>query len=81
MKNINGVDYNQLCVMEGTLMPEDGAEGLVKFFKDEMKVDVESAIARDKLKSCNMHVTCSAFADNDDTNVTYRSHIRGFSVA
>ena len=40
MKNINGVDYNQLCVMEGTLMPEGGAEELVKFFKDEMGVDV-----------------------------------------
>ena len=40
MKNINGVDYNQLCVMEGTLMPEGGAKELVKFFKDEMKVDV-----------------------------------------
>ena len=40
MKNINGVDYNQLCVMEGTLMPEGGAEELVKFFKDEMGVNV-----------------------------------------
>ena len=29
MKNINGVDYNQLCVMEGTLMPEGGAKELV----------------------------------------------------
>ena len=29
MKNINGVDYNQLCVMEGTLMPEGGVEELV----------------------------------------------------
>ena len=29
MKNINGVDYNQLCVMEGTLMTEGGAEELV----------------------------------------------------
>ena len=32
--------FNQLCVMEGTLMPEGGAEELVKFFKDEMGVDV-----------------------------------------
>ena len=32
--------FNQLCVMEGTLMPEGGAEELVKFFKEEMKVDV-----------------------------------------
>ena len=32
--------FNQLCVMEGTLMPEGGAKELVKFFKDEMGVDV-----------------------------------------
>ena len=32
--------FNQLCVMEGTLMPEGGAKELVKFFKEEMKVDV-----------------------------------------
>ena len=40
MKNINGVDYNQLCVMEGTLMPEGGAKELVEFFKNEMGVNV-----------------------------------------
>ena len=40
MKNINGVDYNQLCVMEGTLMPEGGAKELVEFFKDKMGVNV-----------------------------------------
>ena len=40
MKNINGVDYNQLCVMEGTLMPKHGARELEQFFEDEMGVDV-----------------------------------------
>ena len=40
MKNINGVDYNQLCVMEGTLMPEGGAKELVEFFKNEMGVNI-----------------------------------------
>ena len=40
MKNINGVDYNQLCVMEGTLMPEGGAKELIEFFKDKFGVNV-----------------------------------------
>ena len=40
MKNINGVDYNQLCVMQGTLMPEGGAKELESFFKDKMGVNV-----------------------------------------
>ena len=41
MKNINGVDFNQLCVMEGTLMPEGGAKELVEFFKDNFGVEVQ----------------------------------------
>ena len=32
--------FNQLCVLEGTLMPEGGAKELEAFFKDEMKVEV-----------------------------------------
>ena len=32
--------FNQLCVMEGTLMPEGGAKELVEFFKDKMGVNV-----------------------------------------
>ena len=32
--------FNQLCVMEGTLMPEGGAKELESFFKDEMGVEV-----------------------------------------
>ena len=40
MKNINGIEFNQLCVMQGTLMPEGGAKELVYFFKDEMGVTV-----------------------------------------
>ena len=32
--------FNQLCVMEGTLMPEGGARELEQFFEDEMGVDV-----------------------------------------
>ena len=32
--------FNQLCVMEGTLMPKGGAKELVEFFKNEMGVDV-----------------------------------------
>ena len=39
-KNINGIEFNQLCVMEGTLMPEGGAKELESFFKDEMGVTV-----------------------------------------
>jgi hypothetical protein len=30
--------FNQLCVMEGTLMPEGGAKELESFFKDKMGV-------------------------------------------
>ena len=33
--------FNQLCVMEGTLMPEGGAKELESFFKDEMGVTVK----------------------------------------
>ena len=36
MKN----QFNQLCVMEGTLMPEGGAKELEPFFKNEMGVTV-----------------------------------------
>ena len=32
--------FNQLCVMEGTLMPEGGAKELETFFKNEMVVTV-----------------------------------------
>ena len=32
--------FNQLCVMEGTLMPEGGAKELIEFFKDKMGVNV-----------------------------------------
>ena len=32
--------FNQLCVMEGTLMPKGGARELEQFFEDEMGVDV-----------------------------------------
>ena len=32
--------FNQLCVMEGTLMPEGGAKELESFFKDKMGVNV-----------------------------------------
>ena len=32
--------FNQLCVMQGTLMPEGGSKELEAFFKDEMKVEV-----------------------------------------
>ena len=34
-------NFNQLCVLEGTLMPDGGAEELVKFFKDNMGVTVK----------------------------------------
>ena len=40
MKNINGIEFNQLCVMQGTLMPEGGAKELVEFFKNEMGVNI-----------------------------------------
>ena len=33
--------FNQLCVLEGTTMPEGGAKELEKFFKDEMGVTVK----------------------------------------
>ena len=32
--------FNQLCVMEGTLMPKGGARELEQFFEDEMGIDV-----------------------------------------
>ena len=33
--------YNQLCVLEGTIMPEGGAKELETFFKNEMGVTVK----------------------------------------
>ena len=33
--------FNQLCVLQGCLMPEGGAKELEKFFKDEMGVRVK----------------------------------------
>ena len=33
--------YNQLCVLQGCLMPEGGAKELESFFKDEMGVTVK----------------------------------------
>ena len=33
--------FNQLCVLEGTLMPEGGAKELVEFFKDKFGVEVQ----------------------------------------
>ena len=33
--------YNQLCVLEGTIMPEGGAKELETFFKDEFGVKVK----------------------------------------
>ena len=33
--------FNQLCVLQGTIMPEGGAKELEAFFKDEMGVTVK----------------------------------------
>ena len=33
--------YNQLCVLQGTIMPDGGAKELETFFKDEMGVKVK----------------------------------------
>tara|TARA_S200002703_G_scaffold117328_1_gene102941 strand:- start:4099 stop:4461 length:363 start_codon:yes stop_codon:yes gene_type:complete len=33
--------FNQLCVLQGTIMPDGGAEELEKFFKEEMGVTVK----------------------------------------
>ena len=33
--------FNQLCVMEGTLMPKGGAKELESFFKDEFGVTIQ----------------------------------------
>ena len=33
--------FNQLCVLQGCLMPEGGAKELESFFKDEMGVTVK----------------------------------------
>ena len=33
--------FNQLCVLEGCLMPEGGAKELETFFKDELNVTVK----------------------------------------
>ena len=40
MKNINGIEFNQLCVLEGTLMPEGGSKELESWFKNEMGVNI-----------------------------------------
>ena len=34
-------EFNQLCVLRGTIMPEGGAEELEKFFKEQMGVTVK----------------------------------------
>tara|TARA_R110002153_G_scaffold213907_1_gene366485 strand:+ start:512 stop:835 length:324 start_codon:yes stop_codon:yes gene_type:complete len=34
-------EFNQLCVLQGTIMPDGGAEELEKFFKEEMGVTVK----------------------------------------
>ena len=34
-------EFNQLCVLQGCLMPEGGAKELESFFKDEMGVTVK----------------------------------------
>ena len=33
--------FNQLCVLQGCLMPKGGAKQLESFFKDEMDVTVK----------------------------------------
>jgi len=33
--------FNQLCIMEGTLMPKGGSKELVEFFKDKFGVEVQ----------------------------------------
>ena len=38
--NVQSKGFNQLCVLEGTLMPKHGARELEQFFEDEMGVDV-----------------------------------------
>ena len=34
-------EFNQLCVLQGTIMPDGGAKELEKFFKEEMDVTVK----------------------------------------
>ena len=78
MKNINGVDYNQLCVMEGTLMPEGGAEELVKFFKDEMGVNVhfETQVKTlpDETGEGGRNDLFFYIADNDISSLQYQDY-------
>ena len=42
VKTITGLNkFNQLCVLEGTIMPEGGAKELESFFKDNFGVKVK----------------------------------------
>ena len=40
-KTIKKTKFNQLCVLEGTIMPEGGAKELETFFKNQMGVRVK----------------------------------------
>jgi len=40
-KTMTKTKFNQLCVLEGTIMPEGGAKELKTFFKDNMGVRVK----------------------------------------
>ena len=33
-------EFNQLCVLQGTIMPDGGAKELENFFKEQMDVTV-----------------------------------------
>ena len=55
--------FNQLCVLQGTIMPDGGAEELEKFFKEEMGVTVKFEI---QVKTLPDTPECTETGDRND---------------
>ena len=56
--------YNQLCVLQGTIMPEGGAKELETFFKDEFGVKVKFET---EVKTLPNEPGCTLTGDRNDT--------------
>ena len=55
--------YNQLCVLQGTIMPEGGAKELETFFKDEFGVKVKFET---EVKTLPNEPGCTLTGDRND---------------
>ena len=55
--------FNQLCVLQGTIMPEGGAKELETFFKDEMGVKVKFET---EVKTLPNEPGCTLTGDRND---------------